>query len=83
VALPAVVDASAEAGIADQFLGSGEAGHIANGREHGHGGEQAEAGELDEIGDIVLPGGVGAQAVQFRFDLGQMLLDVIQGSQVV
>ena len=50
VGLTGVVDPRAEARVAYQFLGGGEAGDGANRSQDRHCGEQREAGELHEIG---------------------------------
>jgi len=78
-----VVDTGADPGIPHQAFGRWEAGDVADGREHRHGGQQAEARELDQIGPLLFPGGCGAQAMPFGSKFGLLLLDVIQGGQVL
>lgn len=46
--LTAVMDTGAESSIADQFLGTGEAGNATNGSEDRHHQQFADARQLDE-----------------------------------
>ena len=76
--LAAVVDTGARSGVAHRVLGRRETGDVADGRQDGHSRQQAEAGELDEEGDQVLPGLLIAEAAQFLLHLTHLLLDVGQ-----
>lgn len=83
VRLTAVVDACAEAGIADEVLGGGEAGDVADGRENDHGGEEGQTGKLDKEGQACVPGWLIAETSQLGFQFSQLLLDVIEGGDVL
>ena len=81
--LAAVVDATAQAGIADQFLGMREAGDIADRRENGHDIDQPKARQLQEIGRVVLPRRLGAQMSQLLIDFGDLGFEMIQQGQIL
>ena len=65
IALPGSVNPGAEAGIADQFFGGGEAGDIADGTEDDQAGHHADAGKLDQVGQLFTPGVGEAEAMEF------------------
>ena len=79
----AIVDTGSQAGIAHQIFGVREAGDVPDGSQHGHGDDEAEARQLQEEGHLFSPGLGVAQASELFVDLTQLLLDVIDGGQVV
>ena len=83
VRLTAVADADAETGITDQMLGGGEARDVADGSENGHGGEESQARDLDEEGHGFVPGWLIAETGELGLQVGQVLLNVIGGGNVL
>ncbi len=67
VGLATVVDIGAQASVAHQVRGMREAGNVAYRRQNNHRRDEADAGQLDEEGDLVGPGGNGAETGQFLF----------------
>ncbi len=66
--LTTVVNTGTDASIADQVLGMLEAGNIANGREHSHGEDDAQARDLHEKDHIFSPRIAITKAGQFLMD---------------
>ena len=79
----AVVDARAQACIADQVFGGGEAGDVPDGGEDGYGTEQSQPWELDEERHGVIPGGLVAEVCEFAIEVGELLFDVLEGVEVL
>lgn len=77
--LPTVVDAGAQAGVADEVLGAGEAGDVADGGQQGHGGEEAHAGQLHQEGHALILGGEGFEQ---GFDVRALGLGAVEGGQI-
>ena len=78
----ALMDARREAGVTDQVLGRGKASDVANSRQHGHGGDEAKAGELHEQEGLRSPGLLlreGGQTVGEALDLD---FEVVFGFEV-
>ncbi len=72
------VDACPQAGATHQLLGDGEAGDVADGDQDGPGRQERNAGESNEVGNVLAPRGSHAEAVQLRLQVGQLLLEMIQ-----
>lgn len=83
VGLTGSVDPRAEARVAHQFLGGGEAEDGANRSQDHHCGEQCEAGELHEIGQLFTPRGGHAEPPQLGVQVGKLLAEMLQGGDVV
>jgi hypothetical protein len=66
----AVVDARAEASVAHELLGGREARDVADGGQEGHGGDEANAGQLDEEWHALILGSDGLDGVLKSLDLG-------------
>ena len=77
------VDPRAEARVAHQFLGGGETRDVANGTQDRHCGEQREAGELHEIGQLFSPRGGHTEPPQLGVQVGKLLAEMLQGGDVV
>jgi len=76
-------DASSQPGVAHQLLGGGKASDVTDGGQDSHGRKQRDAGELNEVGDVLPPGGGHTEAAQLGLHLGELLLQMVQSSDIV
>ena len=83
VGLAGGINSCAKAGVSDQFFGGRKASDVANSAQDGHGGEQANPGELDQIGHRVSPGVQGTETGQFGFNFADLGVEMEQGGQIL
>lgn len=80
---PTVVDAGAQAGVADELLWLGKTGDITNGSQHSYDYDEAEAWKLEQLGCMLSPGLCSAKAVNLLLDLCKLHFDVIDDAEIM
>jgi hypothetical protein len=81
--LAAIVNGGAQAGVGDELFRMGEAGDIANGSQDGHGQKDAEARDLDEERDLILPRSLSRKVGYLGLQLDDLRGEVFEGGEIL